>query len=132
MQQPMHVQTNFKPSYQMPQQQPAFRKSFSKLSTVEMPLPNQHVMQMRRQLSKNVYSSSSITLTSCEQAEKLPLGKVQQTASYCDMSTPMTRSTVCSSNGGSGYNSENESNFEFDNDAFNSFDSPCCKTNSYQ
>jgi hypothetical protein len=114
------------------QQQPAFRKSFSKLSSVEMPLPAQHVQHQRRQFAKNVYSSTSITLATCEQAEMLPLGKVQQMPTYSDMGTPMTRSTVCSSNGGSGYNSENESNFEFDNDAINALDSPCRRTNSYQ
>jgi hypothetical protein len=122
----MQVPNNFKPGYQMPHQQPPFRKSFSKLQSVEMPMPAQH---QRRQFAKNVYSSSLV-----EQPQMmLPLGKVQQTTSYCDMGTPMTRSTVCSSNGGSNYNSDDDGNFEFDGDAFNNFDSPSSnRQNSYQ
>ena len=114
----MQVSNDFKPSYQMPQQQPNnLRKSFSKLQSVEMPMPAHH---QRRQFAKNVYSSFSNALMNCEQPEMLPLGKAQQ--STYDMGTPMTRSTVCSSNGGSNYNSDDDGNFEFDGDAFSS---PC-------
>ena len=63
-----------------------------------------------------------------QQAEMLPLGKGQQTPSNYDMGTPMTRSTVCSSNGGSNYNSEDEVSFEFDGD---SFSSPCKRQPSF-
>ena len=117
----MKVSNDFKPSYQMPQQQPNnLRKSFSKLQSVEMPMPAHH---QRRQFAKNVYSSFSNALMNVEQqAEMLPLGKGHQTPSNYDMGTPMTRSTVCSSNGGSNYNSEDEVSFEFDGDAFSS---PC-------
>jgi len=90
-----------------------------------MPMPASH---QRRQFAKNVYSSFSNALMNVEQqAEMLPLGKGQQTPCSYGMSTP-SASTVCSSNGGSNYNSEDEVSFEFDGD---SFSSPCKSMSSY-